>query len=118
MSETIGFVGLGIMGKPMARNLMNAGYDLVVLDVDPRASEELVADGADVAGSPAEITARARRIITMLPTGSAVEEVAIGSQGILSAADADAVLIDMSSVSPDDGPKHRRSSRNKRCPVP
>lgn len=100
MSETIGFVGLGIMGKPMARNLMKAGYDLVVLDVDPRASEELVADGAEAAGSPAEITARARRIITMLPTGSAVEEVVIGSQGILSAADTDTVLIDMSSVSP------------------
>jgi 2-hydroxy-3-oxopropionate reductase len=100
-SETIGFIGLGIMGKPMARNLMKAGYDLVVLDVDPRAADELVVVGAAAAGSPAEVTARARRIFTMLPNGSAVEEVVTGPQGVLSAASADTVLVDMSSVSPE-----------------
>ena len=100
MSETIGFIGLGIMGKPMARNLMKAGYDLVVLDVDPRAAQELVTLGARAARSPAEVTANARRVFTMLPSGSAVEEVVCGQRGVLGAANADTVLVDMSSVSP------------------
>ena len=101
MSETIGFIGLGIMGKPMARNLMKAGHDLVVLDIDPRASEELLAEGARAAGSPADVAAQARRVITMLPNGSALEDVVAGARGVLTAADPDTVLIDMSSVSPE-----------------
>ena len=101
MSEIVGFIGLGIMGKPMARNLMQAGYDLIVLDIDPHAMEELVRAGATPARSPAEVTARASLILTMLPSGSALEEVVTGSQGVLSTATADTVLVDMSSVSPE-----------------
>jgi 2-hydroxy-3-oxopropionate reductase len=101
VSEIVGFIGLGIMGKPMARNLLRAGYDLVVLDIDPHAMEELVRVGATPAHSPAEVTTRAPHVLTMLPSGSAVEEVVTGSQGVLSAATADTVLVDMSSVSPE-----------------
>ena len=101
MGETVGFIGLGIMGKPMARNLLKAGYDLVVLDIDSRATAELVAAGAAAAASPAEVTQRARRVLTMLPDGAAVEEVVTGPRGVLSGASADTVLVDMSSVSPE-----------------
>ena len=101
MGETVGFIGLGIMGKPMARNLLKAGYDLVVLDIDSRATAELVAAGAAAAASPAEVTQRARRVLTMLPDGAAVEEVVTGPRGVLSGASADTVLVDISSVSPE-----------------
>lgn len=101
VSETIGFIGLGIMGKPMARNLLRAGYGLVVLDIDRRAVEELVADGAAAAESPADVAARAHRIITMLPSGAALEDVVNGAHGIFTVADHDTVLVDMSSVSPE-----------------
>lgn len=101
MRETVGFIGLGIMGKPMARNLMRAGYDLIVLDIDPCAMEEFVAAGATAARSPDEVAERARRILTVLPDGLAVEEVVTGPQGVLDAATADTVLVDMSSVSPE-----------------
>jgi 2-hydroxy-3-oxopropionate reductase len=101
VGETVGFIGLGIMGKPMARNLLKAGYDLVVLDIDARATAELVAAGAAAAASPAEVTQRARRVLTILPDGAAVEEVVTGPRGVLSGASADTVLVDMSSVSPE-----------------
>jgi 2-hydroxy-3-oxopropionate reductase len=101
VSETIGFIGLGIMGKPMARNLLRAGHDLVVLDIDRRAVEELVADGAVAADSPADAATRAGRIITMLPSGAALEDVVNGPRGVLAAAGTDTVLVDMSSVSPE-----------------
>ena len=101
MSETVGFIGLGIMGRPMARNLMRAGYDLAVLDIDTHAMEALSAAGATAARSPAEVAARAQRVLTMLPSGPAVEEVVLGPQGVLDTATVDTLLIDMSSVSPE-----------------
>jgi len=101
VSETVGFIGLGIMGRPMAMNLLKGGYDLVVRDVDPGATAELVAAGAEAAASPADVAARARTIITMLPSGPVVAEVVMGAHGVLSAATADTLLIDMSSVAPE-----------------
>jgi 2-hydroxy-3-oxopropionate reductase len=100
MSERIGFIGLGIMGKPMAKNLINAGYDLVVLDINKPAVDELVEMGAESAASPAEVAGIVSKVITMLPDGPQVEEVVLGPNGILENAGSDTVLIDMSSISP------------------
>jgi len=100
MARTLGFIGLGIMGKPMAKNLINAGYKLVVRDVNPEPVEELVAMGAEAAGSPSEVAARTDWIITMLPDGPDVEEVVLGKDGIIENASSGTVLIDMSSISP------------------
>ncbi len=100
MAETLGFIGLGIMGKPMAKNLINAGYSLVVLDVAPGPVEELVAMGATAAKTPAEVAGKVKKIITMLPDGPDVEKVVLGKNGIIEAATADTALIDMSSISP------------------
>ncbi|UCH88581.1 MAG: 2-hydroxy-3-oxopropionate reductase, partial [Thermoplasmata archaeon] len=69
MNKTLGFIGLGIMGKPMARNLINTGYKLVVLDINPAPVKELVGMGAETADSPAAVAKITKRIITMLPDG-------------------------------------------------
>ena len=100
MKETFGFIGLGIMGKPMAKNLINAGYDLVVLDVNKGPVDELAALGAKTAASPADVAVTVSKIITMLPDGPEVEEVVLGANGIIEKATADTALIDMSSISP------------------
>ncbi len=100
MSETLGFIGLGIMGKPMAKNLIKAGYNLVVYDVVKTPVKELASLGAETADSPAAVARKVKKIITMLPDGPEVEEVVAGPNGILEAATADTVLIDMSSISP------------------
>lgn len=100
MSETLGFIGLGIMGKPMAKNLISAGYSLIVLDINPGPVEELVALGATAAGTPAEVVKQVKKVITMLPDGPDVEKVVMGENGVLEAATPDTILVDMSSISP------------------
>ncbi|MFC1650896.1 2-hydroxy-3-oxopropionate reductase [Candidatus Latescibacterota bacterium] len=100
MSEKIGFIGLGIMGKPMAKNLINAGYSLVVLDINTAAVGELVEMGAESAASPAEVAAKVNKIITMLPDGPQVDEVVLGANGVVENAGSGTALIDMSSISP------------------
>ena len=100
MSETLGFIGLGIMGKPMAKNLINAGYSLIVLDISPGPVEEIVAMGATAVGTPAEVTKQVKKVITMLPDGPDVEKVVMGENGVLEAATSDTILVDMSSISP------------------
>ena len=100
MSERIGFIGLGIMGKPMAKNLLKAGYSLVVHDVNKAPVEELAGLGAHTADSPAAVASQVKTIITMLPDGPEVEEVVTGKNGILEVATPETALIDMSSISP------------------
>lgn len=100
MNKTLGFIGLGIMGKPMAKNLINAGYRLVVRDINPAPVKELEAMGATPASLPAEVAKTATRIITMLPDGPDVEEVVLGRDGIIESATSETALIDMSSISP------------------
>ncbi len=97
---TVGFIGLGIMGKPMCRNLMRAGYALVVYDINPAAIEEFVGAGAEPAKTPAEVARKSGLIITMLPDGPDVEKVVLGEHGILAGLRPGAVLLDMSSISP------------------
>ena len=100
MNKTLGFIGLGIMGKPMAKNLIKAGYKLVVLDINPDPIQELVSMGAAVADSPAAVAKVTTRIITMLPDGPDVEKVVLGKNGIIENATSETALIDMSSISP------------------
>ncbi|MDR1732617.1 MAG: 2-hydroxy-3-oxopropionate reductase [Synergistaceae bacterium] len=96
----IGFIGLGIMGKPMAKNLLKAGKSLVVFDVVKTALDEVVAAGATGAGSPAEVAAASDVIVTMLPNSPQVREVVCGANGVLSSLRRGHILVDMSSIAP------------------
>jgi 2-hydroxy-3-oxopropionate reductase len=96
----IGFIGLGIMGKPMVRNLLKAGHELVVYDVIPSNIEEVVNSGAKKAASSKEVAASATLIITMLPNSPEVKEVVLGENGVLEGAKPGSILIDMSSIAP------------------
>jgi 2-hydroxy-3-oxopropionate reductase len=99
-NSTIGFIGLGIMGKPMTRNLIKAGYPLVVHNRSRGVVEELSKEGAQTATSPQEVAARSEVVITMLPDSPDVELVYAGEQGIFAGAKVGRLLIDMSSISP------------------
>ena len=96
----VGFIGLGIMGKPMCRNLMKAGYEAVVYNRSKASVEELSAEGAQAAGSPAEVAENCQVIITMLPNSPQVREVCLGENGIASAEKEGTIVIDMSSIDP------------------
>src|SRR5690554_2297422 len=100
MAEKIGFIGLGLMGKPMARNLMKAGYELVVFNVPADAAEELGREGATVATGSRDVAEQSDIIITMLPDSPDVAKVVGGEGGVLEGLKAGALLIDMSSISP------------------
>ncbi len=97
---TIGFIGLGIMGKPMARNLMRAGYPLIVFNRSRAPMDELAAEGAATGASPADVAARADIIILMLPDSPDVEQVVFGPVGVAEGIRPGSILIDMSSISP------------------
>lgn len=96
----IGFIGLGIMGKPMSKNLVKAGYELVVCNRSKDSVQELTALGAAAAENPAEVAAQCSVIITMLPDSPQVREVCLGKNGIIETASKGTVVIDMSSINP------------------
>lgn len=97
----IGFIGLGIMGKPMAKNLINAGYELVVSDKFATAAvEELVAMGATAAKTNAEVAAQVEILITMVPNSPHVKEVLFGENGAAEALKPGSIVLDCSSISP------------------
>jgi 2-hydroxy-3-oxopropionate reductase len=98
VAETVGFIGLGIMGKPMAENLIEAGYDLVAYNRTREKAEEL--DGAKVAETPKEVAEQSDIIITMLPDSPQVEEVLAGEEGVLEGIKEGALVVDMSTISP------------------
>ncbi len=98
--QNIGFIGLGIMGRPMALNLLKAGYRLVVFDIVPEKVQALVDAGAKAAGSSREVAEQAEVIITMLPDGPDVEQAVLGEAGVLEGARPGSILIDMSSINP------------------
>ena len=101
MPERVGFVGLGIMGKPMARNLMEAGYDLVLYNRTRSKAEELAAGGAaEVAASPQQVARECGVIFTMLPGPPEVEEIVAGEGGLLEGAAEGSLIVDMSTSSP------------------
>jgi 2-hydroxy-3-oxopropionate reductase len=100
MAEKVGFIGLGIMGKPMARNLVEAGYELLVHNRSRGPVDELAAEGAEAAGRPREVAENSDIMITMLPDSPQVREVVAGEGGVLEGIGEGALLIDMSTISP------------------
>jgi 2-hydroxy-3-oxopropionate reductase len=100
VSCKIGFIGLGIMGKPMSKNLLKARHKLVVYDLFPAPVDELVEAGAERGASPKDVASRSDTIITMLPDGPEVEQAILGPGGVLEGAKPGALVIDMSSISP------------------
>ena len=100
MAETIGFIGLGVMGDPMAHNLIEAGHSLVVHSRSPEPVEALAKAGAEVASGPREVGERSDVVITMLPDSAAVESVVLGEDGVLAGATEGDLLIDMSTIHP------------------
>lgn len=98
--KKIGFIGLGIMGRPMSKNLLKKGYALVVFDLNKEAVADLVAQGAESADSIGAVSQSVDTIITMLPNSPQVEEVALGQGGIAANAKSGTLMIDMSSIAP------------------
>ena len=96
----IGFIGLGIMGKPMAKNLLKAGYDLVAFDVVKPNLDEVVAAGAEKGASSADVASKCEIIVTMLPNSPHVKTVCLGENGIIDGAKAGTLVVDMSSIAP------------------
>ena len=106
---TIGFIGLGIMGAPMARNLLAAGYELTVLDVVRAPMEALASEGATAGSSPAQVAAATDVLITMLPDSPEVEQVYLGADGAYESLREGWLTIDMSSIAP--GTAHTLAER-------
>jgi len=100
MAQTIGFIGLGIMGKPMARNLIEAGYPLVVYNRTASKAADLVELGARRVESPMEVGASAGVVITMVSDSPEVESVVLGDNGVIEGIAEGGVVVDMSSISP------------------
>jgi 2-hydroxy-3-oxopropionate reductase len=98
--KKIGFIGLGVMGKPMAKNLLKAGYSLTVYDIVPEKIKEVVEAGANAGNSSKEVAEKNEIIITMLPNSPEVKDAVLGTNGVLEGAKAGTILIDMSSIAP------------------
>jgi len=100
MAQTIGFIGLGIMGRPMAKNLIKAGYPLVVHSRSRGPVDDLVKAGAKSASSPKDVASQCDVLVTMLPNSPDVEQVALGKDGIVEGAKNGLIFVDMSTISP------------------
>ena len=100
MKENIGFVGTGIMGKPMVKNLLKAGYPVLCYDIVPEPLKELAAAGAALAASNKEVAEKSEVVVTMLPNSPHVEQAVLGPNGILEGAPSGLLLLDMSTISP------------------
>jgi 2-hydroxy-3-oxopropionate reductase len=100
MKKKVGFIGLGIMGKPMAKNLLKAGFSIVAYDLNKDAVEDVVKAGALAASSSKEAAGKAEVIITMLPDSPEVREVILGIDGVLEGIKSGSIVIDMSSINP------------------
>ena len=104
-NERIGFVGLGMMGLPMSKNLVEAGYAVTVFDLDAAAIKQAIAFGASPASDGSEVAAQSGIIITMVPDSPDVEAAIAGHGGIIEGIDAGSVVIEMSTISPETGKK-------------
>jgi 2-hydroxy-3-oxopropionate reductase len=100
MPETVGFIGLGVMGRPMAKNLLKGGYKLVVHSRSPEPVQDLVAAGATAATSPKDVAAQSDVIITMVPDAPDVQKVLTGPDGVFESMKPGSVIVDMSTISP------------------
>jgi 3-hydroxyisobutyrate dehydrogenase-like beta-hydroxyacid dehydrogenase len=115
MSVSIGFIGLRIMGNPMSRKLLEAGYSVTAWNRTRSRLDEIVAAGAAPAGSAAEVAAGSDITITMLTDSPVVEEVVLGGGGVIEGAQPDSVVIDMSTISPSVTPRSPRPWSAKAC---
>lgn len=111
----VGFIGLGIMGKPMARNLIRAGYPLIVHNRSRAAVDQLTREGAQAATDAKEVAGRTEIIMTMLPDSSDVDLVYAGENGIFSALKSGTLLIDMSTISPAVARKLAGEAQRRGC---
>ncbi len=109
----IGFVGLGIMGKPMVKNLLKAGHDVVAFDLNTASVDEVVASGAVAGTSASDVASKVPLVITMLPNSPHVKAVVMGEGGVLSGAKEGTILIDMSSIAPLASQEIERACRAK-----
>ena len=100
MSERVGFVGLGVMGEPMARNLLRAGHEVVAFTRDAGVLAEVVGEGAEPGAGASDVAARSDVIVTMLPNSAVVAEVVLGEGGVLEGARPGSLVIDMSTIDP------------------
>ena len=100
MTTRIGFVGLGLMGNPMSRNLIKAGHEVTVWNRTASRMEDIVGAGAIAAASPSHVAAASEVTITMVSDSPDVEDVVLGQSGVLHGATSGSVVIDMSTVSP------------------
>lgn len=100
MADTVGFIGLGVMGRPMAKNLLKAGFPLVVHSRSQRPVDDLVSAGAMRAASPADVARQTTRIITMLPDSPDVAQVMEGENGVFTSLQRGSIVIDMSTIAP------------------
>lgn len=101
----IGFIGLGIMGKPMSKNLLKAGYELFVYDIVQASVDDLVQAGAKASFSPGEVASESDVVITMLPNSPEVCQVIMGPHGVIEGARSNTIVIDMSSIAPIESQK-------------
>jgi len=115
MAERIGLIGLGIMGKPMARNLLKAGYALTVYDRSPASIEELAAAGARGAGNAREAAQASDIVIVMVPDSPDVEAVVLGEDGVLDGAHDGLLIIDMSTIAPAVARRVADAARRRGC---
>jgi 2-hydroxy-3-oxopropionate reductase len=99
-TPSVGYIGLGLMGKSIARNILKAGFPLVVHNRSQTAVMELVAEGAGEAHSPAEVAAQVEVVFTNPPDSPDVEQVALGPQGILEGAHPGLIFVDNSTIKP------------------
>ncbi len=100
MAKKVGFIGLGIMGKPMAHNLIEAGYELVVYNRSRESMDELAGEGSETAETPREVAEKSDIVITMLPDSPQVSEIVADEGGILEGVKEGSLIIDMSTISP------------------
>lgn len=112
----VGFIGLGIMGKPMVLNLLKAGIETIVYDVNKDAVAVLVEAGAKAAATPKDLAASSEVVITMVPNGKIVAALLESEDGILAGVKAGTTIIDMSSVSPVDSKHFAELAATKNCP--
>lgn len=111
--EKIGFIGIGIMGKPMTLNLLKAGYSVLAYDINQHALSEVVKQGAVKANSPKEIAAQSEVVITMLPDSPDVEAVVFGKNGVIEGIRPGELFIDMSTIAPETSIKVHKSLAEK-----
>lgn len=114
--KKVGFVGLGIMGKPMVRNLLKAGFEVTAYDIAEAAVKALTAEGAKGASSAKEVAQGQDAVITMVPSGPIVRSLLKGEDGILAGVKEGEVVIDMSSVTPVESKEFAELAAEKGCP--